>query len=90
MGIVLSERYEGTDIEPLLTLLAIHSELVDAPDLPEPVCEDPDDDKFLACALAGGVQTVVSATDTCVEFPVGAVSRLSRHANSSSGTWTGS
>ena len=43
-----------------LTLLAIHSELVDAPDLPEPVCEDPDDDKFLACALAAGVEVVVS------------------------------
>lgn len=28
--------------------------LVEAPDLPEPVCADPDDDKFIACALAGG------------------------------------
>jgi putative PIN family toxin of toxin-antitoxin system len=60
VGIVLSDRYEGADVEPLLTLLAIHSELVDAPDLPEPVCEDPDDDKFLACALAAGCQVVVS------------------------------
>ena len=60
VGLVLSDRNEGADIEPLLTLLAIHSELVDAPDLPEPVCEDPDDDKFLACALAAGVQVVVS------------------------------
>lgn len=60
MGLVLSDRHEGADIESLLTLLAIHSELVDAPDLPEPVCEDPDDDKFLACALAAGVQVVVS------------------------------
>jgi putative PIN family toxin of toxin-antitoxin system len=60
VGLVLSDRYEGADIEPLLTLLAIHSDLVDAPDLPEPVCEDPDDDKFLACALAAGVQVLVS------------------------------
>ena len=60
MGLVLSDHYEGADIESLLTLLAIHSELVDAPDLPEPVCEDPDDDKFLACALAAGVEVVVS------------------------------
>ena len=60
MGLVLSDRYEGADIESLLTLLAIHSELVDAPDLPELVCEDPDDDKFLACALAAGVEVVVS------------------------------
>ena len=60
VGLVLSDRYEGADIESLLTLLAIHSELVDAPDLPEPVCEDPDDDKFLACALAAGVEVVGS------------------------------
>ena len=60
VGVVLSDRYEGVDVEPLLTLLAIHSELVDAPDLPEPVCEDPDDDKFLACALASGATIIVS------------------------------
>jgi len=46
VGLVLSDRYEGADIVSLLTLLAIHSELVDAPDQPEPVCEDPDDDKL--------------------------------------------
>jgi predicted nucleic acid-binding protein len=28
--------------------------------LPEPVSEDPDDDKFLACALAGDSTTIVS------------------------------
>jgi len=28
--------------------------------LPEPVSKDPDDDKFLACALAGNAATVVS------------------------------
>ncbi len=60
VGLVLSGRYEGADVESLLTLLAIHSELVDAPGLPEPVCEDPDDNKFLACALAAGVQIIVS------------------------------
>ena len=28
--------------------------------LPEPVCSDPDDDKFLACAIAAGATHVVS------------------------------
>ena len=28
--------------------------------LPEPVCEDPDDDKFLGCAVASGCSVVVS------------------------------
>ena len=30
------------------------------PDLREPVCDDPDDDKFLACALASGAKVIVS------------------------------
>ena len=29
-------------------------------DLPEPVSEDPDDDKFLACALASNTRIIVS------------------------------
>jgi len=28
--------------------------------LPEPVCDDPDDDKFLACAIAGKCNVIVS------------------------------
>ena len=34
--------------------------LVQAPALPKPVCEDPDDDKFIACALAGGAKVITS------------------------------
>jgi predicted nucleic acid-binding protein len=34
--------------------------MVAAPPLPEPVCSDPDDDKFLACAVAAGAAYVVS------------------------------
>ncbi len=56
----MAKRYQGADLEPLLALLLIHSELVDVPALPEPVCEDPDDDKFLACALYSDAPMVVS------------------------------
>jgi predicted nucleic acid-binding protein len=31
-----------------------------APPLPESVCDDPDDDKFLACALASGCNLIIS------------------------------
>jgi predicted nucleic acid-binding protein len=34
--------------------------LVQAPPLPKPVCEDPDDDKFIACALAGDAKAITS------------------------------
>ena len=60
VGVGLADRYEGVDLEPLLTLLAMNAEIVEAPDLAESVCEDPDDDKFLACALAAGAPVVVS------------------------------
>jgi hypothetical protein len=30
--------------------------VIDAPTLPERVCDDPDDDKFLAAALASGAR----------------------------------
>jgi len=39
----------------------MNSEIVDAPEhLPEQVCSDPDDDKFLACAVAAGMTIIVS------------------------------
>lgn len=60
VGLVLAQEYEGIDLEPLLALLAIHSEVVEAPDLAEQVSVDPDDDKFLACALAAAAPVVVS------------------------------
>ena len=60
VGRLLAERYEGAELDPFLSLLAVHAEVVDAPDLPEPVCEDPEDDKFLSCALAGAAPVVVS------------------------------
>ena len=60
VGIELAKRYQGADLEPLLALLLIRSELVDVPALPEPVCEDPDDDKFLACVLYSDAPMVVS------------------------------
>jgi len=34
--------------------------LVQAPSLTEAVCEDPDDDKFIACALAGDAKVITS------------------------------
>jgi len=33
---------------------------VQTPPLPKPVCEDPDDDKFIACALAGDAKVITS------------------------------
>ena len=60
VGERLSARFPDVDLEPALRLVAAFAMLVSAPPLPEPVCADRDDDKFLACALAAGAPYVVS------------------------------
>ena len=49
----LADRHAGVEYEGILGLIIQNAELVQTSNLPEPVSEDPDDDKFLACALAG-------------------------------------
>ena len=63
IGDRLSERYEGVDLAPFLELLVVEGDLVEAISLEQPVSKDPDDDKFLACALASDVEVVVSGDD---------------------------
>lgn len=57
---VLSVRYESLPLEAILALVVSRAELWQAPALSEQVCSDPDDDKFIACALAGGAECIVS------------------------------
>lgn len=52
------ERKEVWD--SILVEIAAHAVLVDAPDLEERVSEDPDDDKFIACARAARPCVIVS------------------------------
>ena len=56
----LADRYAGVEYESVLGLIIQNAELVQPSDLPEPVSTDPDDDKFLACALAGDSTIIVS------------------------------
>lgn len=60
VGERLSERFPGVDLGPALDLVAAVAELVAAPPLPSAVCRDPDDDKFLACAMAANARYIVS------------------------------
>jgi uncharacterized protein len=59
-GAEFESRYGGSDFETFAALLLLNSEVVDAPALPEQVCSDADDDKFLACALAAGARVIIS------------------------------
>jgi len=56
----LAEQFPGVDLTAILELVAINSELVSPDNLPRAVCDDPDDDKFPACAIAGSSKLILS------------------------------
>ncbi len=56
----LAEQFPGVDLTAILELVTINSELVSPDNLPHAVCDDPDDDKFLACAIASGSKLIIS------------------------------
>ena len=47
-------------LDALLSVLAVNSMVVNAPPLAAPVSADPDDEKFLAVAVAADAQIIVS------------------------------
>lgn len=65
-GAALAARYSDATapLEPILALLARSSTIVDAPSLEQRIAPGPDDDKFLACALAAGVSIIVTGDKT--------------------------
>ncbi len=56
----LSIQFPEVELEPWIELLMLKAKLIDAPPFLESVCEDPDDDKFLACAVASKANVIVS------------------------------
>ena len=55
----LAKKFD-VDYDEILDWIAVHSEMVSAPALSGSVCADPDDDKFVACALASGAKIICS------------------------------
>ena len=60
VGEILAEEHPVIDPEPMLEFVVQNAVVFSAPPLPERFCDDPDDDKFLDCALASGSNLVVS------------------------------
>jgi uncharacterized protein len=56
----LARKHQGVDIREILRLVLLSAEFFVPPDLPEAICADPDDDKFIACAVVSGVAVIVS------------------------------
>ena len=60
VGKILAGEHPAIDLDPMLEYVIQNAGLYSAPPLLERVCDDPDEDKFLACALASGSALVVS------------------------------
>ena len=56
----LSSQFKEVDITSLLDLITVNAIWVEAPKLPVSVSADPDDDNFIACALASKTKIIVS------------------------------
>jgi putative PIN family toxin of toxin-antitoxin system len=60
VGEALAERFQGTEIRPILELVTVNADMVSAAEAAEPICDDPDDDKFFLCAIAAACKVIVS------------------------------
>ena len=60
VGEILAKERPKIDLNPILNFVIEHARVYKSAKLKEPICEDPDDDKFFACALAGGSKIIVS------------------------------
>lgn len=56
----LKAQFPTVDLTEIIELLMVVAEMHQVSSLPSPVCVDPDDDKFLACALDSGSRLIVS------------------------------
>ncbi len=65
---ILAGNYPGIEIGPIVTMIVANSETIQTQTLAQQVYEDPDDDKFLACALSGESKIIVSGINTCSSY----------------------
>jgi putative PIN family toxin of toxin-antitoxin system len=60
VGEILGEERPGVELKPILDFVLEHATVYQSAVLNKPICEDPDDDKFFACALASGSKVIIS------------------------------
>ena len=48
------------DISPIIELVTIHGEFIDTEGIAVSECDDPDDNKFIECAIASNAKLIVS------------------------------
>ena len=56
----LSSGFPGIDIEKIIELFTIYGEMFDTKNISVSVSEDPDDNKFIECAIASNSKIIIS------------------------------
>ena len=56
----LVKQFPAINLIPILEMVAVKAQVFPDQNLPDPVCVDPDVDKFLACALTGKCKLIIS------------------------------
>ena len=56
----LADKFPTVDILPIIELLSIHGLIISADGYEISLCDDPDDDKFIECALASNIKIIIS------------------------------
>lgn len=59
-GETLAERFPGINLQPIIDLVTTNAEIFPNQILRGSVCEDPDDDKLIACAIVSRCKVIVS------------------------------
>ncbi len=75
-GLSFLHTHSDVDFEGLIGILLKNAVVLEKPGLKHPVCRDPDDDKFIACALGGSADVIISgdkdllAVANMIEVPI--------------------
>lgn len=56
----LNQNFPMINIQPMIDLLTVKADLVIGPELPIQICKDPEDDKFISCALASNSKIIIT------------------------------
>ena len=56
----LHEKYPIIDFKEIIDLIAINAHFYEQKNINQQITADPDDDKFITCALAAGVKLIIS------------------------------
>ena len=60
VGEVLAEQFPVVELRPMIEWVTMNAEVFPSQTMPEPISADPDDDKFIACALISRCKLIVS------------------------------